>query len=141
MRNSNNIQNRARFRVVLILILVGLIGAVVLVLAPSKRAFAQAVSPTWSFTGNLNEVRNGHTATRLLNGKVLVVGGAKCHTENNIFVCLYLNSAELYDPASGTWSYTGNLNTARADHTAALLLAKVRITWPGPRPALVAGPL
>jgi len=26
------------------------------------------------------------------------------------------------------------------DHTAALLLAKVRITWPGPRPALVAGP-
>src|SRR5213079_2417208 len=32
-----------------------------------------------------------------------------------------LTSAELYDPASGSWSATGSLNTARYTHTATLL--------------------
>src|SRR6266568_1295733 len=65
-------------------------------------------------TGSLATARNGHTATLLPNGKVLVAGG---RNGNSI-----LASAELYDPASGTWSATGSLATARAFHTATLLL-------------------
>ena len=49
---------------------------------------------------------NCHTATLLPNGKVLVAGG--CNGDG------VLTSAELYDPASGTWSATGSLNTARS---------------------------
>ncbi len=55
-----------------------------------------------------------HTATLLPNGKVLVAGGF-----NGGFTIL--TSAELYDPASGSWTATGSLNTARAYHTATLL--------------------
>ena len=46
------------------------------------------------------------------NGKVLVVGGG-----GNIS----LSSAELYDPATGTWTATGALSTVRELHTATLL--------------------
>ena len=55
-----------------------------------------------------------HTATLLPNGKVLVAGGSNLN--NNA-----LDSAELYDPANGTWTFTGTLNTGRNQHTATLL--------------------
>jgi hypothetical protein len=73
---------------------------------------------TWSSTGNLNTARIGHKATLLPNGKVLVVGGLVHCGED---FCSFTNSAELYDPATGTWSYTNSLHTERSGHTATLL--------------------
>src|SRR5205085_2059459 len=60
---------------------------------------------TFDNTGSLNTARYGHTATLLPNGKVLVAGGGGYSGYN-------ITSAELYDPASGSWSATGSLNTA-----------------------------
>jgi hypothetical protein len=73
-------------------------------------ASAELYDPTtgvWTATGNLNVGRNVHSATLLQNGMVLVAGGvhvAEGHPKR------ILASAELYDPASGTWTATGNLN-------------------------------
>ena len=100
----------------LTLALAGLLSGVTIMTAPVRLVSAQVAEPGWTFTGDLNTRRYAHTATLLLNGKVLVAGGAgpnSCFTPTN--------SAELYDPVSGTWSYTGFLNTARIDHTATLL--------------------
>src|SRR5262249_44005656 len=62
---------------------------------------------TWSLTDRLNDNygRTFHTATLLPNGKVLVAGGAQ-----GDFVFIATRSAELYDPATGKWTPTGDLN-------------------------------
>ncbi len=71
----------------------------------------------WTNTGNLITGRiQGHTATLLQDGSVLVAGGLGCTGS-----CVPVDSAELYDPGTETWTNTGNLNTARVEHTATLL--------------------
>jgi hypothetical protein len=70
----------------------------------------------FTLTGSLSTGRWGHTATLLNNGKVLVAGGV---SDANGFVLL--PTAELYDPASGTFSLTGNLSVLHTYHTATLL--------------------
>ena len=72
----------------------------------------------WTFTGRLNFTRIGHTATLLPDGKVLVAGG---HGGADLLPAYTQRSAELYDPATGAWTFTGPLNKARQFHTATLL--------------------
>jgi WD40 repeat protein len=73
----------------------------------------------WTTTGSLETPRYYHTATLLPNGKVLVAGGF--FGMLSIFGGFTIATAELYDPASGTWTTTGSLATAREAHTATLL--------------------
>jgi sugar (pentulose or hexulose) kinase len=54
------------------------------------------------------------TATPLSNGLVLFVGGYDSNDSQ-------LASAELYDPASGTFTSTGTMTVARSAHTTTLL--------------------
>jgi hypothetical protein len=67
--------------------------------------------------GPLRSQRAGqHTATLLQNGKVLVAGG---HT--NVNTTDVLATAELYDPATRAFAFTGSMNVPRWGHSATLL--------------------
>jgi len=68
-------------------------------------------------TGNMTATRVEHTAVLLANGKVLVSGG----NNQTLGGATPLASAELYSPATGTWSATGSMSNARAGHTSTVL--------------------
>jgi len=76
------------------------------------------VSGTWTDTGNMGEARYGHTATPLSDGRVLVAGGVNTDLSG---VIAPLDSAELYDPSSRSWSPTAIAIEARAGATATVL--------------------
>ena len=70
---------------------------------------------TWSTNANpMTTARSLHTATRLTNGRYLIVGGVDDNNDPQI-------TAEIYDPASNTFRRVGNLGTARVGHSATLL--------------------
>ncbi|AFL89937.1 Kelch motif protein [Terriglobus roseus DSM 18391] len=61
-----------------------------------------------------------HTATRLKDGRVLVVGG---RPNNCAATCSLdaLKTAEIFDPATNKWSSTGSLRISRSGHSAGVL--------------------
>ncbi|WP_164018305.1 Kelch repeat-containing protein [Pyxidicoccus trucidator] len=75
---------------------------------------------TWAFTGSLALGRHRHSATLLASGKVLVVGGITAGTSGSPNTKANA-TAEVYDPETGIWVFTGSLAAARIHHTATLL--------------------
>ncbi len=71
---------------------------------------------TFTATGSMTNARVFHAATLLNNGMVLITGGA-----NATGVLAGLASAELYNPATGTFTATGSMTSVRYFHTATLL--------------------
>jgi hypothetical protein len=68
------------------------------------------VAATFSSAGNMTTNRSGQTMTLLNSGQVLIAGGETCSSSTS---CTALNSAELYNPITGTFTATGSLNAAR----------------------------
>jgi len=64
----------------------------------------------------MTDGRQYHSATLLSDGRVLIVGGGSDYANRR-----FLASAEIFDPATGTFTSTGSLATARSYHTATLL--------------------
>ena len=93
------------------------------VVAPSSMPSRVSPEPTpsavtnpagvWMATGSMGTPRSDHDYVRLLDGRVLVLGGANRDESDT--------SAELYDPATGTWSATENMLRPRGGFPATLL--------------------
>lgn len=73
-----------------------------------------ATAPSWVATASMGTPRMRHTATRLADGRVLVVGGEDASGNT-------VSSSEIFDPGTETWSDGPQLTAARQNHTAVLL--------------------
>jgi Galactose oxidase, central domain len=75
------------------------------------------IAGVFSATGSMSVARVGHAATLLASGEVLIAGGGNCNSG-----CVAYNTAELYDPGSGTFHpATSNLSAAYTGAAAILL--------------------
>ena len=77
---------------------------------------------TWSPTGNINQVRLLWVSPGMVtlpNGKVLVAAGEGPDATD-------LGSTEIYDPATGSWTYAANVNIPRRRAVLALLTTTFR---------------
>jgi len=74
---------------------------------------------TWSRAGDVLEPRGGPSSTLLSDGRVLIAGGevplpqSVKQPNGTLGDFQDLTSAEVFDPANGTWSQAGRLGTAR----------------------------
>jgi len=77
---------------------------------------ANAQPGIFSATGSMTTAQADHTATLLSNGEVLLAGG--CNSD-----CTYvaLSSADLYNPATGTFTATGLMASGRGNTSLTLL--------------------
>ncbi len=77
------------------------------------------VTGNWAYTAFPNDVRKDHTAHLVTVNKftgetrVLIIGGSDSNT--------YANTAELYNPATNTWTSTPNMNNRRIQHGSSIL--------------------
>src|SRR5207247_3787438 len=83
-------------------------GVALLAVALSSLSSAQVVGG-----GDMQVARQGHTATLLADGRIVLIGGENASGP--------VGEAEVYDPAAGTFSPAGSSVVPRADHTATLL--------------------
>src|SRR5437773_1230762 len=69
----------------------------------------------WTLISSMNSARAAAVDVRLEDGRVLVIGGADADFN-------FLDSAEIYHPSTGTWSFTGLMNEPRFEDFVGVLL-------------------
>jgi len=99
-----------RFRLLMILSVAGICAVT---LAPSAQTPLMKTGSVVQGATMLSP-RSGHTATLLADGRVLIAGGMRRNQD-------FYRSAELFDPATGRFTTTGEMLVARVGHAAVLL--------------------
>ena len=102
---------------------------------PSQNVYRSAelfdpVTGKFSSAGQMSVGRHKHAAILLRSGRVLILGGSDNRDWHGEYA-----SAEIYDPASGTFAVTGAMNTSRFKLPAAVALlpsGRVLVAGGGP---------
>ena len=115
-----------------------------------------ATSPAWRFVAPMAQARRQLNATLLPDGKVLVTGGTHGSGFNNVSTPVY--AAEMWDPATESWTTMASGQVPRLYHSTAVLLSDGRVLtgggdgyteleaysppylFQGPRPSITAAP-
>jgi len=95
-------------------------------------------SPAWSYAGSMAYPRKQHNATLLPDGTVLVIGGHGGWDTDDTSLPAY--AAELWDPATGTWTTLASQAKYRGYHSTAVLLPDGRVLSAGSEIVDVDGP-
>lgn len=96
-------------------------GPVVAMTGPDNLDSAELYNPAtgkFTMTGSMSISRRGHTSTLLADGRVLIAGGAQSSAGGDSPA---LDTAELYNPATGRFIPTGTMTSGHDGHTATLL--------------------
>jgi hypothetical protein len=99
----------------------GTSGPVVAMTGPDNLDSAELYNPAtgkFTMTGSMSISRRGHTSTLLADGRVLIAGGAESSAGGDSPA---LDTAELYNPATGRFVSTGTMTSGHDMHTATLL--------------------
>jgi hypothetical protein len=90
---------------------------------------ATVPTPRWRQTANMAFPRTQHDLTLLPDGTVLATGGARNSNVNDVSAAVY--EAELWSPATETWTTLAAMDRPRMYHSTALLLPDGRVLTAG----------
>src|SRR6058998_141022 len=87
-------------------------------------------NPSWRYTNSMSGPRIQMDAVVLPNGKILALGGSQLDKT----ACTATLGADLFDPATETWTSAGTMNMPRLYHSVALLLPDGTVWSAGSNP-------
>src|SRR5207249_167402 len=89
-------------------------------------------SPAWRQVAPMAFPRSYHTLTLLPDGTVLATGGERSASGGNTGLAVY--EAELWNPATETWTTLARMQRPRMYHSTAILLPDARVLLSGGQP-------
>ncbi|XXY19082.1 kelch repeat-containing protein [Sorangium sp. So ce216] len=85
---------------------------------PDTAELYDPATDTFTPTGTMTDDRHGHSTTLLQDGRVLVAGGSSWIARNRSTL---VDTAEVFDPAAGTWTAVASMPSVRSGNALLLL--------------------